>query len=93
MEANDGLTEEAKEWIKIFSKWPNGEKEAHKRCLTRRGIPDIVIPIGHGGKKDKEVPLRTVLWKYLLLHPASAFANFFPGSVTSEKSRLKYYQV
>ena len=87
------LTEEALEWVALFAKWPEGEKEAHKRLLTRPGIPDITVPVSQGGEKDRGLPLRTVLWKYLLLHSSSAFSNFFPPSVSGEKSRLRYYQV
>lgn len=85
-------TEEVLEWVEIFAQWPQGAKEAHKRLLTRNGLPDINIPTSIQGE-NKRAELRSVLWKYLLLHKKSAFSNFYPPSVSDKKSRSVYYQV
>ena len=86
------MDSEQAEWIDLFSRWPESEDEAHKRLLTRHGIPDIVIPVKHR-ETSEQLPLRTVLWKYLLLHKSSAFSNFYPVGVGDGKSRQSYYHV
>jgi hypothetical protein len=89
------LESEQREWMELFRNWPSTAPEAHQRLQTRNGLPDIDLPVTqkNGSKTKVYTPLRSILWKHLILHPSSALTVVLPSSVTSEPQRKAYYQV